>query len=39
MNLKKFNEMELAMLASIASMTKEEMENIKMEKGDIDFAQ
>ena len=30
--------MELAMLASIATMTKEEMENISMEKGDISFA-
>ena len=38
MSFKKFNEMELAMLASIASMTTEEMENISMEKGDISFA-
>lgn len=38
MNFKKYNEMELAMLASIASMTKEEAESISMEKGDIDFA-
>lgn len=38
MSFKKFNEMELAMLASIASMTTEEMENIAVEKGDIDFA-
>ena len=34
MSFKKFNEMELAMLASIASMTTEEMENIAVEKGD-----
>lgn len=36
MNFKKYNEMELALLASIASMTKEEMENITVEKGDYD---
>ena len=37
MSFKKFNEMELAMLASIASMTTEEMENIAVEKGDVSF--
>lgn len=35
MNFKKYNEMELLMLASIASMTKEEVEDISIEKGDI----
>ena len=35
MNFKKYNEMELMMLAFIASMTKEEVESIEMEKGDI----
>lgn len=34
MNFKKYNEMELALLSSIASMTKEEVESIEMEKGD-----
>ena len=34
MNFKKYNEMELMMLASIASMTTEEMETIEVEKGD-----
>ena len=38
MNFKKYNEMELALLSAIASMTKEEAESISMEKGDIDFA-
>ena len=37
MNFKKYNEMELALLASIASMTTEEMENIAVEKGDVSF--
>lgn len=34
MNFKKFNEMELALLASIATMTEEMAESISMEKGD-----
>lgn len=38
MSFKKYAEMELMMLASIASMTEEEVENIEMEKGDISFA-
>ena len=38
MNFKKYNEMELAMLASIATMSEEEVDSISMEKGDIDFA-
>ena len=38
MNFKKYNEMELAMLASIATMSEEEAESISMEKGDISFA-
>ena len=38
MNFKKYNEMELALLSAIASMTTEEMENIAVEKGDIDFS-
>ena len=37
MSFKKYNEMELALLASIASMTTEEMENIAVEKGDVSF--
>lgn len=37
MNFKKYTEMELALLASIASMTTEEMENIAVEKGDASF--
>lgn len=37
MNFKKYNEMELALLSAIASMTKEEAESISMEKGDISF--
>ena len=36
MNFKKYNEMELAMLASIATMNEEMAESISMEKGDID---
>lgn len=36
MNFKKYNEMELAMLASIANLTTEDMEDIEMEKGDYD---
>lgn len=35
MNFKKYSDMELAMLASIASMTKEDVESIAVEKGDI----
>lgn len=38
MNFKKYNEMELAMLASIATMNEEMAKNISMEKGDIDFS-
>ena len=38
MNFKKYNEMELALLASIANLTTEEMGDIAMEKGDISFA-
>ena len=38
MNFKKYTNEELLMLASIASMTKEEVESISMEKGDISFA-
>lgn len=34
MNFKKYNEMELAMLASIANLTAEDVEDIEMEKGD-----
>ena len=34
MNFKKYNEMELALLASIATMNEEMAENISMEKGD-----
>ena len=37
MNFKKYSDMELAMLASIASMTEEMAESISMEKGDISF--
>ena len=37
MNFKKYSDMELALLASIASMTTEEMENIAVEKGDVSF--
>ena len=37
MNFKKYNEMELLMLASIANLTAEEMENIAVEKGDVSF--
>ena len=37
MNFKKYNEMELAMLASIATMNEEMAESISMEKGDISF--
>ena len=37
MSFKKFNEMELAMLASIANISEEQMEGIEMEKGDIDL--
>ena len=36
MNFKKYNEMELAILASIATMDEEQMENICIENGDID---
>ena len=36
MSFKKFNEMELALLASIANISEEDMESIEMEKGDID---
>ena len=36
MNFKKFNEMELAMLASIANLTAEDVEDISIEKGDYD---
>ena len=35
MNFKKYNEMELAMLASIANLTAEDVEDISIEKGDI----
>ena len=35
MSFKKFNEMELAMLASIANLTAENVEDISIEKGDI----
>ena len=38
MNFKKYNEMELMMLASIATMNEEMAKNISMEKGDIDFS-
>ena len=38
MSFKKYNEMELALLASIANLTTEEMGDIAMEKGDISFA-
>ena len=38
MSFKKYNDMELALLSAIASMTKEEVENIAVEKGDISFA-
>ena len=38
MSFKKYNEMELLMLASIATITTEEMGNIAKEKGDISFA-
>ena len=34
MNFKKYNEMELAMLASIANLTAEDVEDIEMEKGE-----
>ena len=34
MSFKKFNEMELALLSAIASMTEEDVEDIEMEKGD-----
>lgn len=34
MNFKKYNEMELAMLASIANLSHEDVEDIEMEKGD-----
>lgn len=37
MSFKKFNEMEFAMLASIANISEEQMEGIEMEKGDIDL--
>lgn len=36
MSFKKYNEMELAILASIATMDEEQMENICIENGDID---
>ena len=36
MNFKKYNEMELMMLASIANLTAEDVEDISMEKGDYD---
>ena len=36
MNFKKYNEMELAMLASIANLTAEDVEDISIEKGDYD---
>ena len=35
MNFKKYNEMELMMLASIANLTAEDVEDISIEKGDI----
>ena len=38
MNFKKYSDMELALLSAIASMTEEDVEDIEMEKGDIDFA-
>lgn len=38
MNFKKYNEMELALLGAIATMSEEEAESISMEKGDISFA-
>ena len=34
MNFKKYNEMELMMLASIATMSEKEVESIEMAKGD-----
>lgn len=34
MNFKKYNEMELALIAAIANVTEEDVENISMEKGD-----
>ena len=37
MSFKKYTNEELLMLASIASMTKEEVENITVEKGDVSF--
>ena len=36
MNFKKYNEMELMMLASIANLTAEDVEDISIEKGDYD---
>lgn len=36
MSFKKYTEMELALLASIANLTAEDVEDIEMEKGDID---
>ena len=36
MNFKKYNEMELALIAAIANMTTEDVEDIKVENGDID---
>ena len=38
MNFKKYSEMELALLSAIASMTEEDVEDIEMEKGDINFS-
>ena len=37
MSFKKYTDMELMMLASIANLTAEDVEDISMEKGDIDF--
>ena len=36
MNFKKYNEMELALLSAIANLTAEDVEDISIEKGDID---
>ena len=38
MNFKKYSDMEMALLSVIASMTEEDVEDIEMEKGDIDFS-
>ena len=37
MSFKKYNEMELLMLASIANLTAEDVEDISIEKGDVSF--